>query len=681
MSRYAYDLCTLLVDDTYGELTSRIFEVLLYYGRLSLPAIQHHTHLSYRLITHGLSVLVQQHLVLWYTSSDDHLTQYEANTATAYSLVRSGKYIKLAEAQVGEFAGKVVSNLLLLGHARVGDLVQAYGLGQSKSNHGCLAATYGPSSKPLSSSSGHADEFSGENVDTVESIYGTLWELLQTELVSRVHISHFRSDADNRSEAEKVVPNSEEYKAKSKKEKDAQHETAVKRKLKEWRYCTDGEEEEVDDSKKGKKRLHQDPEIRRPEKRQRLSSPLSQEVIGITGGVHQPIRVETGYLDSNLILRVNHAKFAVLMRNDHLVDLADRTISTSTAGIYAQVLRALVPKVQYCREEQENSNDIDAEADMYSLPQVSTDELVEAIRDSSELASALGKSDSARLDMAQFDHPKKRRKKEVIGEDGVKVDGEASPDEDEDAFDSNEQDNISDVSSSFDEVSGEEELDPNALRSFPNDPHRDTIRNHLLVLAIHPLSFLHHFPKTSILPERWTIDFPTLMKNVTHHTLLETITSRHGLPAARLTRILFDKGKTDEKLLCSTSLLAQKTMRSYLLPLHRAGMVGLQEVPRDNSRNPQRTNFLWFFDPERCKAKTLEETYKTMARCLRRARVEGKKVKGTLEKASRSDVVGREEEFLGVQERGALNAWRDMDERILGEVSRLDDLVACLRDF
>lgn len=369
------------------------------------------------------------------------------------------------------------------------------------------------------------------------------------------------------------------------------------------------------------------------------------------------------------------------MRNDYLVDLADRTISTSTAEVYAQVLCALGPKVQDCREEQENLSDIDAEADMDSLPQVSTDQLVGAIKDSSELASALGKSDSGRHDMAQFDHPKKRRKKKVIGEGGGMVDGEASPDEDDDASDSNEEDNISDVSSAPDEVNGEEEFDPNALPSFPHDTHRETIRNHLLVLAIHPLSFLHHFPKTSILPERWTIDFPTLTKNITHQTLLETITSRHGLPAARLTRILFDKGKTDEKVLCSTSLLAQKTMRSYLLPLHRAGMIGLQEVPRDNSRNPQRTNFLWFFDPERCKAKTLEETYKTMARCLRRARVEGEKVKGTLEKASRSDVIGREEEFLGVQERAALNAWRDMDERIWGEVSRLDDLVACLRDF
>ena len=358
------------------------------------------------------------------------------------------------------------------------------------------------------------------------------------------------------------------------------------------------------------------------------------------------------------------------MRNDHLVDLAGRAISTSTAGVYAQVLRTLQPQVRGCLVEPENSIEVDVELDMNSLPQVSTAELVGAIKGSPELAGALSKSDDGR-----FDHPKKRRKKEVDSEGKAVVD--AGPNPEETNASNSEEDETSDLSSDPEEV----DTDQKATHSHLQDSRSDSIRNHLLVLAMHPLSFLHHLPKTPVLPERWTVDYHTLMKNATHHILLETISSRHGLPAARLTRILFDKGKTDEKVLCSISLLAQKTMRSYLLPLHKAGMIGLQEVPRDNSRNPQRTNFLWFFDPDRCKSKLLDETYKTMARFLRRARVEGGKVKGTLEKSCRSDVVGREKEFLGVQELEALDVWRDIDERIWGEVSRLDDLVACLRDF
>ena len=366
------------------------------------------------------------------------------------------------------------------------------------------------------------------------------------------------------------------------------------------------------------------------------------------------------------------------MRNDHLVEFAGRTISVATAGVYAHVLGALEPKVQACREEPDNSNEPGTEVDVHFLPHVSTAELEGAIRDSPELASALGKPDDARLDMVQFDHPKKRRKKERCNE--AAIDGEVVIDEAE-AFGSNDDDNVSDASSDPENSKSEMDVDLNALPSNRYNPNRDAIRNHLLILAMHPLRFLHHLPKTSTLPERWTIDYPTVISNVTRQLLLETIRSRHGLPAARLTRILFDKGKTDEKVLCSVSLLAQKTMRSYLLPLYEAGMIGLQEVPRDNSRNPQRTNFLWFFDLERCRAKILEETYKTMARCLRRLRVEREKVKGTIEKASRSDVVGREEELLGMQELEALNVWKEMDEKTWGEVLRLDDLVASLRDF
>ena len=247
------------------------------------------------MVKHGLSVLIQQHLVLWYTSQDDHLTLYEANATVAYSFVRSGKYINIAEAHAGEFAGKVISNLLLLGHARIGDLVQAYQVGQYNSTHDRLAVSCGSPSKLKSSSSGDTDGSSKGQSATLESIYGTLCDLLRAELVSRVHVSHFRSDADNRIDAENAVPKVEEYKAKSRREQDAQHEAAVQRKLKEWRFGTDGGDDEVEGPKVGRKRVHHDIEFQRPEKRQRLYSSSSKDVIGATGRVK--MMGESGDLD------------------------------------------------------------------------------------------------------------------------------------------------------------------------------------------------------------------------------------------------------------------------------------------------------------------------------------------------------------------------------------------------
>ena len=249
------------------------------------------------MVQHGLSVLIQQYLILWYTSSDDRLTLYEANTAVAYSLVRSGKYIKAAEAQAGKFAGKIISHLLLLGHARVGDLVQAYRVSHPKSAHDCQAPTPRPPGKPLSTSLGRAEGTVEEQNANHESMHETLYNLLQIQLVSQVHLSHFRSDADNRSEAEKAVPPTEEYKAKSKREQEAQREVAVKRKLTEWRYCSGGGDDEVDGFPKGKKRPPQDAESQRSEKRRRVYSPPNQEIIGATGEVYQPMLRGAGVLD------------------------------------------------------------------------------------------------------------------------------------------------------------------------------------------------------------------------------------------------------------------------------------------------------------------------------------------------------------------------------------------------
>ncbi len=371
------------------------------------------------------------------------------------------------------------------------------------------------------------------------------------------------------------------------------------------------------------------------------------------------------------------------MRNSSLVKLAEESICASTSKIYAVALRELEMETRACRDQFNNDEIFDDDPDMSTLPQVSTGTLVDVIKDFEDFASAIAKVDTSPLGPTRADHPKKRRKKKGNGsEDEVMVDGDASSDEDDEDDDDSDSDiSLTSVSHDSNEVNGNADYNADARPIVSKESHHETIRNHLLLLARHPHGFLVHFPESPNEPERWTVMYRPSIKKLTHHAVLETITARYGMPAARLTRLLSEKGKVDEKNLQSHSLMNQKTMRSYLTTLHRAGMIQLQEVPRDNSRNPQRTMFLWYFDIERCKTKLLQEVYKTMARCLQRASVEGDKVKGTVEKATRSDVVGREEELLAPQELEALIKWRDVEGKIWGEVGRLDDLVAILRDF
>ena len=378
------------------------------------------------------------------------------------------------------------------------------------------------------------------------------------------------------------------------------------------------------------------------------------------------------------MLCINHDRFAVTLRNESLITLADETICKSTSRIYAVVLRKLETKTRACKEESEVPDFGDG-PELGDLPYVSTDDLVHVIKDSKELIETLGKVEGSEANAKKVDHPKKRRKKkEFDSDDEALVVGEASSDEEEEDESDSED---GDESSDSEQANGAAKYSLNSLPKAPEDRHRRFIRDHLLLLAKHPYSFLQHIPETSVLPERWTVHYQPLMKSIIHHVLLQIIATRYGQPAARLTRLLSDRGKVDEKNLCSLSLINQKSMRSYLTTLHKAGMIQLQEIPRDNSRNPQRTLYLWYFDADRCKAEILQESYKTMVRCLQRVQVEESKVKGTLEKASRSDVVGREEEFLGVQEREALETWRQVEERIWGELGRLDELVGILRDF
>ena len=381
---------------------------------------------------------------------------------------------------------------------------------------------------------------------------------------------------------------------------------------------------------------------------------------------------------NDLVLCINHDRFAVTLRNESLIALADETICKSTSTVYAEVLRKLETNTRACKEKPEVP-DIGDGQELGDLPYVSTDDLVHVVKDSKGLIETLGKVEGNGANAKEVEHPKKRRKKKDFdSDDEALVVGDASPDEDEEDESDSED---SDESSDSEQANGAIKYSLDSLPKAPEDRHRRSIRDHLLLLAKHPYSFLQHLPETSVLPERWTVHYQPLMKSIIHHVLLQIIATRYGQPAARLTRLLSDRGKVDEKNLCSLSLINQKSMRSYLTTLHKAGMIQLQEIPRDNSRNPQRTLYLWYFDAERCKAEILQESYKTMVRCLQRVQVEENKVKGTLEKANRSDVIGREEEFLGVQEREALEKWRQVEERIWGELGRLDELVGILRDF
>jgi len=179
----------------------------------------------------------------------------------------------------------------------------------------------------------------------------------------------------------------------------------------------------------------------------------------------------------------------------------------------------------------------------------------------------------------------------------------------------------------------------------------------------------------------WTVEYRHLARKLRHLELERIIETRYGDVALRVVRVLHAKGKLDEKRLQEISLLPPKDLRQVLASMQAGGFVDLQEVPRDAQRQPSRTIYLWFYDPDRVRRNVLQDTYKAMSRCLQRIKFERNRLKAFLEKAERSDVKGNEERFLSEAELKTLQQWKDKEAMLLGEVSRLDDLVAVLRDF
>jgi DNA-directed RNA polymerase III subunit RPC3 len=207
---------------------------------------------------------------------------------------------------------------------------------------------------------------------------------------------------------------------------------------------------------------------------------------------------------------------------------------------------------------------------------------------------------------------------------------------------------------------------------------QESLEEGLLMLAEGPYKFLRQDENTAW----WYLDRYQLTAWLGEREILNLISARIGSVGMRLVRMLIDKGKLDEKLLQEMGLLSAKEMRQALAELQTLGLIELQEVPREPQRQPNRTIFLWFYDGIRARNLLLDQLYKSMARCYQRLQVvERDRLKATLEKIEREDVKDRVAEVVVGPEMVALQQFQAKERWLMGEIARLDDSVALLRDL
>lgn len=205
------------------------------------------------------------------------------------------------------------------------------------------------------------------------------------------------------------------------------------------------------------------------------------------------------------------------------------------------------------------------------------------------------------------------------------------------------------------------------------------IEQHLHLVVEHPRGFVDRVGNRG--KGEWRVNYPALMRNMQRAEVENIVNARFGSLGARLVRMLSKKGKLEEKQVCTHSLLRAKDVRSLLTSMQECGLIETQEVPKDQTRQPSRATYLWYFDHERCCKVLLADTYKAMCRLIQRIDKQRDEVQDVIDKAERLDVVGHEDEYLTPSDKAHLRRWREQEEKLLTQLNRQDDMVALLRDF
>ncbi|KAF7562710.1 hypothetical protein G7046_g1409 [Stylonectria norvegica] len=651
VTKHAAELCALLVNDLYGELPSRILIALLTKGRSTITQLTQYTTLTPRHLRNGLGVLLQQNLLYHHTDPDNNVTNYQANPDACYSLVRSGKILEILESQYGAAERDLVQTLMLLGHAKIADLAQAFGSRAPKAN-------------------GHANGAHDSHSGLIESegeLNSVLTRLIRAEIVETVRPDSFRNPTDIYQEIEDDVL------------KTGPGEKMARNKGDSQRQIMDRFRTFRDQSKILKRQLDtQDPGGRFTAKRRKLANGRAQN--GHANDEDDDNEITP--LNPSVIVRVNHEKCLVELRNQRLACFAAETLGEVTGEVYRTLLELLTTKfsTQFSRCRPDSLLD-----DQVAGPQVAvtTMEIMEHLDESINVQYGIGKAPREKIDFQSAEKVRAAAPEPDDESDDsdsgapARTASRIPPSDDDDSDESDDEEVPRPQAAP--KTNGKSKVKFEDSEPVVKESRADQMRHHLLLLAESKHQFVRHCGASG--RGQWTVDFALLMDRLRESELDAVIEQSHGREGLRLTRILREKGKLDEKTLPSAAFMKKSDMQAKMLAMQMAGIVDVQEVPRDNSRLANRTFFFWFFDMERTKTHVLDDVYKAMQRCLQTLQVERFKQRNILSFVERKDVQGKEEEVMTAEHYNKYNMHLEAQDRLLGQVMRLDELVAVLRDY
>ncbi|KAH9883030.1 hypothetical protein J1614_000397 [Plenodomus biglobosus] len=639
------ELCTHLVEDVYGELAARVYSILARHGRQTLAAIARASYLTGRQIKYGLVILLQQHLV-FHSGNDAPVTYYEIDWQTSYAIVRFGKVTKLVEDRFGKKAANVMSNLLALGHTRIDDLKEAYFPSEADSDDDSDSGVVNGAGNKRKRTNGAQTNGVANGVpselDPVKPVNGA------------AHVNG--TDHDHEQNDDEIKSANELYDV----IKELISHGWVKT-VTQLQYLSPGdvhdlltheaiEQENAGVQPTGTK--EKDRILRATLRRKRelrdgwLKVPnFSRPNTNGTdyGGASKRVKINgtNGWTaggapsdQDNIIIRVNSDKIAVAMRTEQLVRLVEQRSGYVTARIYQTMLRILESHTPRCYEE-------------FVDPPLPPDLQVEATLDPHTLVTArdVAKHLSKDLDICEGLDP--NALVQITRKGHVRSSNILS-----------------------------QPIDPTKLSL---DEKTRIVDKHIVLLSEDPFHFVTWHSRAGF--SQWHIEFEEIAKQLIQTEVENTISARKGMLGVKLIRALRKKGRLDERATCNAMMMSASDIRGIINDLTVQGFVQTQEIPKVERREAKHSLHLVWYDRQRAREKLLHDTYKGMVRILQRIAFERDKVQPLLSKAERSDVVGNEEKWLSKGELDALKKWKEVQEKLLLQLFREDDLVATLRDF
>ncbi|RYN63156.1 hypothetical protein AA0118_g4668 [Alternaria tenuissima] len=662
------ELCTFLVEDVYGELAARVYSILARHGRQSLASIARASYLNGRQIKYGLVILLQQHLI-FHSGSDAPLTYYEIDWQNSYAIVRFGKVVKLVEDRFGKKAANVMSNLLALGHTRIADLKEAYFPPETESDDDSDDGTAnGAGSKRKRTNGNHVNG----TVRTNGVANGMPSELddAKPDLTNGHGKTNGVHKADKASKVDSVTHNGAPEEPGQ--EQDDSDITSVDelyeliqlliergwvRTVTETQYLSPGDmhdmlyQESIEQDNAGitptgtkdKDVVNRGTlERKRAMRDEWLTVPKFAKG-GQSNGANKRMKMNgaNGYAtpssDEDLVIRVNPEKIAVAMRSEQLVHLVEQRLGSVTARVYQTMLRMLESKTPRCWEE-------------WADPPLPSGEPGDASIDPRFLVTARDVATKLSRERGDLD----------IFEG---IDPNAAV-----------------------QITRKGHVNRTNIWTQPTDPAKlnmeertKVVDKHIQMLAEDPFHFVTWHSRAGF--SQWHIEFDEIARQMIQTEIENTISARKGSLGVKLVRALRKKGRLDERAMCNVMMMSAADVRGIVNDLTIQGFVQTQEIPKVDRREAKHSLHLVWYDRQRAREKLLHDTYKGMVRILQRIRYEREKIEFTLTKAERSDVVGNEEKWLSTRELDDLRKWKEVQEKLLLQLMREDDLVAALRDF